>query len=551
MASVMTRVCVLAASYEESQGALKAVEGGYEVTPAHFFAPKWPPASHPDLSPDANPSKLSFDVLPVHKRTAYAQVREAVKSGKYDCFFNLCDGAKDEDRAGVEVVRALEEFGVAFTGSTSKHYEPTKDDMKKLVHYAGIRTPRGYVVRSPAQIQSKCASLRFPVIVKHASGYSSVGMTRLSKCEDMAALLSVASEFIEEYECALVEEFISGEEATVLACADPTAPGGVKVYPPVMMRFPKGEDFKHFDLKWNTFDDIAWYAMSPSHPAYQRVMEVGKVAFRQVMDGIGYGRSDVRIDAVTGDVVFLELNPNCGIMYPYGQEGSADWILRFAGASGQGHRDFITLQVSAAIARAESLRPCYEVVLDAARDTYVLEATRDIPQGRIVFEDEGRPTRLYTRDYILQHWSQKQMQVFSENAWPMGCDQHVYAVWDKEPDKWRPVCHSCDPNLRFVDGHSLNVEAARNIKAGDRLSMDYRTFMDSTMTPFACTCGAPACCGTILLDQNPGFLNGTEQGKLIRSFHRRDKTAAPLLAMLPVESASGSDATPRTSPREA
>jgi D-alanine-D-alanine ligase-like ATP-grasp enzyme len=316
MASVMTRVCVLAASYEESQGALKAVEGGYEVTPAHFFAPKWPPASHPDLSPDANPSKLSFDVLPVHKRTAYAQVREAVKSGKYDCFFNLCDGAKDEDRAGVEVVRALEEFGVAFTGSTSKHYEPTKDDMKKLVHYAGIRTPRGYVVRSPAQIQSKCASLRFPVIVKHASGYSSVGMTRLSKCEDMAALLSVASEFIEEYECALVEEFISGEEATVLACADPTAPGGVKVYPPVMMRFPKGEDFKHFDLKWNTFDDIAWYAMSPSHPAYQRVMEVGKVAFRQVMDGIGYGRSDVRIDAVTGDVVFLELNPNCGIMYP-------------------------------------------------------------------------------------------------------------------------------------------------------------------------------------------------------------------------------------------
>lgn len=43
----------------------------------------------------------------IKKATAYRQIRQLVMSGKYDVFYNQCDGAKDEDRAGVEVVQAL------------------------------------------------------------------------------------------------------------------------------------------------------------------------------------------------------------------------------------------------------------------------------------------------------------------------------------------------------------------------------------------------------------------------------------------------------------
>jgi D-alanine-D-alanine ligase len=37
----------------------------------------------------------------------------------YDLFFNLCDGAADENRPGIEVVETLEHLGVPFTGATS------------------------------------------------------------------------------------------------------------------------------------------------------------------------------------------------------------------------------------------------------------------------------------------------------------------------------------------------------------------------------------------------------------------------------------------------
>src|SRR6266849_6365110 len=37
----------------------------------------------------------------------------------FDVFINLCDGAWDEDRAGIEVVQTLERLDLPFTGTTS------------------------------------------------------------------------------------------------------------------------------------------------------------------------------------------------------------------------------------------------------------------------------------------------------------------------------------------------------------------------------------------------------------------------------------------------
>ena len=48
--------------------------------------------------------------------TTLARVKELVAEG-FDVFFNLCDGAADEDRPGIEVVQTLEELGVPFTGA--------------------------------------------------------------------------------------------------------------------------------------------------------------------------------------------------------------------------------------------------------------------------------------------------------------------------------------------------------------------------------------------------------------------------------------------------
>jgi len=534
MSTTPLRICVLSASYAESSGALKEVEGGYEVNPAHYFAPRWPPAGKPNVFPHAEPSPFTFELVPIEKRTAYSQIRALVSSGKYDCFYNLCDGAKDEDRAGVEVIAALEEFGVPFTGSTSFGYERSKTEMKMVMDHHGVRTPRGVTVRSADEVTRKCAKLRFPVIVKHVSGYSSVGMTKKSKCTTLDELRECVTAFIVEYKSALVEEFIEGDEATILVCADPTAPGGIRAYPPVQMNFPEGEDFKHFDLKWNSFDDMSWFSMDPSHPAYHSVMEVGKLAFKYLLDGAGYGRSDVRIDRVTGEVFFLELNPNPGSMYPYGDEGSCDWILRLYKPNGEGHREFIELQIRAAIEAAERRRPVYACVQDDESGEWVMVASEAIRKGRIVFQDEGRAVRLFTRDFVAHNWHAKDQKLFRNNAWPMGCDQHVYAVWDKDPTNWRPISHSCSPNLAFASGRSLNVEAVRDIAADEKLTMDFRTFMDASMDPFTCRCGSANCVGRVEVNQTPSFLEGN--GKTIRSFHR----PTPFPDVLPLEGDSDS-----------
>ena len=82
------RVCVLNSSYEGSNSDMKEFEGGLIVSPAHFF--------------DKSDTEYTFTQVPLKKATAYRQIRELVKSGKFDVFYNLCDGAKDEDRAGIE-----------------------------------------------------------------------------------------------------------------------------------------------------------------------------------------------------------------------------------------------------------------------------------------------------------------------------------------------------------------------------------------------------------------------------------------------------------------
>lgn len=184
-------------------------------------------------------------------------------------FFNLCDGAWDEDRAGKEVIEALEAFGVPFTGADSVFYEPSKVYMKMLAYYQGVATPNyvlaqdasdievwgmygwgasgfspvaqvevvgvGFCGKHSAQCtqahkhtqpshpqpphtsqhlihhsQAAVAQLQFPIIVKHPSGYSSVGMHEGSRCTTPDSLRVEAGHILAAAGSVLIEEFIEG-----------------------------------------------------------------------------------------------------------------------------------------------------------------------------------------------------------------------------------------------------------------------------------------------------------------------------------------------------
>jgi hypothetical protein len=62
-----------------------------------------------------------------------------------------------------------------------------------------------------------------------------------------------------------------------------------------------------------------------------------------------------------------------------------------------------------------------------------------------------------------------------------------------DPDNF--INHACDPNLRYdTEG---NVVAARDIRKGEEVFIDYGFFVVNFDEPFTCACGARTCRGRI------------------------------------------------------
>ena len=215
-----------------------------------FPADDWPCDPRP-FYPDAH-----WDVECLEKATSVKQVTRRIREG-FDLFFNLCDGAADQNTPGIEVVKTLEEHGVAFTGATTEFYEPSRQAMKVACRAEGIDTPDYVLARCEADVELAAHLLRFPMIVKHYSSYSSVDLSRRSRVCSPAGLRQQTRKIVRRHGAALIEEFIEGTECTVLVAENPDDPARPKTYTPVQYRFPEGETFKHSDMKWVDFAKMA------------------------------------------------------------------------------------------------------------------------------------------------------------------------------------------------------------------------------------------------------------------------------------------------------
>eukprot|EP00667_Euglena_gracilis_P010620 EG_transcript_10815 len=288
----------------------------------------------------------------IYKESAARQVEELVRSRRYDVFINFCDGVWDGDGAGIEVVKALEDLGVPFTGASSAFYEPSKAEMKRAALRVGIPTPPFVFAYDAEQVEEAVRVLNFDVIVKHFNGYASIGMTRNSVCGTPEALRAEAARFIETYGGALVEEFIRGREATVLVLENPADASSPIALTPVECAFPPGETFKHYELKWFDYEGLTWFPVKEPDLA-EALCDAARRIFL-AMAGVSYARCDFRICARTGVPYFLEVNPNCGICYPPATPGSADCILQ---ADPLRHGGFLDAILRCALRRAGAPLP--------------------------------------------------------------------------------------------------------------------------------------------------------------------------------------------------
>jgi len=184
----------------------------------------------------------------------------------------------------------------------------------------------------------------------------------------------------------------------------------------------------------------------------------------------------------------LEINPNCEVFYPPGDEGCADFILLNDPA---GHQGFVDAILASAFNRARRETRKWHIRKNPERH-YGMYAAQNIAAGELIERYEEQSHVLVSTSYVRENWDATRKRLFARYAYPI--TDEIYVMWSSNPDDWKPINHSCDPNA-WLEG--LNLTARRHIAAGEQITMDYGTFCNESLEPFGCTCGEPGCRGVI------------------------------------------------------
>ncbi len=261
------------------------------------------------------------------------KIRALAEKKEFDVFLNVCEGYEFEDLEddelgydGIEVVQALEELDLPFTGAHSDCFDPTREEMQTVADANGIGFAKGYHVKSVQEAEEFVKNLRYPIMIKHPKSYGSTGMTKDSRADSLEQVKTQVARICSEFGAARMEEFIVGREFNVLVVDNVNDLDAPIAYPPAELIFPPNEEFWHVDIKWNY--DIPF--------GFEQVVDPGLVArlhdiarrMYLAMGVVGYGRCDIRMNA-RGELFILEINPNPAIMLPPSDYGPADYMILY------------------------------------------------------------------------------------------------------------------------------------------------------------------------------------------------------------------------------
>jgi D-alanine-D-alanine ligase len=272
--------------------------------------------------------------------------------GRQPLALNYCDSDPVAGGPGIEVIHALQERGIPFTGADAPfyHISTSKIRMKERFLDAGVSTaPFAVVASVESDLRGLCCRLGAPLFVKPVISAGSFGLSLRSVVHTDEELEAQVRSLLEgphgrEFAAGglFVETFINGPEFTVLVVGMPALPESVRIYPAVERVFnpalPEAERFFSYDRYWEKYEEESRppdgkyyeYRAAPS-PLRERLEALAWKAYCAV-GGTGYGRVDIRMDATTGELFVLEVNANCGISSDE-NESSTGNILSWGGIS--------------------------------------------------------------------------------------------------------------------------------------------------------------------------------------------------------------------------
>lgn len=259
-------------------------------------------------------------------------LRELHARKDFDVYLNICEGYEvdgereenDWDYQGIDVVHALEELNLPYTGATPGFFDPSREEMQAAAEAHGVGFAKGYRVTSVEQAQRLVENLRYPIMVKHPQSYGSTGMFRESRVNTPEQLAKQVERICSEFGAARMEEFIIGKEYNVLVVDNPDDPENPIPYPPAELVFPPGEEFWHTDVKWDY--NVPFDFKQVTDPELVARLQDTAIRMYKAIGGESYGRCDIRMNE-QGELFILEINPNPAIMLTPEEYGPADYVI--------------------------------------------------------------------------------------------------------------------------------------------------------------------------------------------------------------------------------
>ncbi|NWG06792.1 MAG: hypothetical protein HXY35_08925 [Chloroflexi bacterium] len=281
---------------------------------------------------DPSPFLEGFDFEVVTMTDPVVDVLRALDARKeFDLYFNLCegyelDGTEEYSYQGIDVVKALEDLNLPFTGAPSRFFDPSREEMQAAAEAHGVGFAKGYQVKSVEEAERLVRNLRYPIMVKHPKSYGSTGMFKESKVTISEQLRAQVERICAEFGAARMEEFIEGKEFNVLVVDNPDDLDHPIAYPPAELIFPPGEEFWHTDIKWDY--TVPFDFKEVTDPGLVKRLHDIAIRMYKAMDGETYGRCDIRMND-KGELFILEINPNPAIMLQPKEYGPADYMILY------------------------------------------------------------------------------------------------------------------------------------------------------------------------------------------------------------------------------
>jgi D-alanine-D-alanine ligase len=222
---------------------------------------------------------------------------------KFDRVFIALHGRYGEDGS---LQGALEQLGIPYTGSGVMASSVGMDKITtKIVWLAnGVSTPKYAVIDDNTDLDKVVADLGLPLIVKAPLEGSSIGITKVTRREELQAAVELSRKYDARV---LAEQFIEGREFSVpLLGSGP----GARALPIIEIVAPEG----NYDYQNKYFtDDTKYYCPAPLDAdlsaAIQREVEK---AYR-ALGCEGWSRIDVLLRESDQQFFLLEVNTSPGM----------------------------------------------------------------------------------------------------------------------------------------------------------------------------------------------------------------------------------------------